>query len=172
MNYSSIQIKSSFMLFGWTVSCIMLRSFYCILGGKLNTGFCLKIEEKFNEQCIGHPVKMRPYTCTGAHYQRTLAWSPALGPSPSPALLPEGSSWALPFQDTYRTTGRLFLVTRNFMSLQGVTLTALLPFSSTISCIWAFLPSVPDHPSLKNYYCWAVEIRILRSTISGFIALS
>jgi len=49
-----------------------------------------------------------------------------------------------------------YLITKgNFIPLQGVLLSLafLLPSNLPSSFIWAFLRSLPDHSSVKNYHC-------------------
>lgn len=81
-------------------------------------------------------------TCTSTHPKSSGMGHlrPALGPCPSPPLLPKSGLWVLPFQDGHKTMLWLFLITKgNFIHSGNSVSDQFSPF-----CSWAFLPSLLD----------------------------
>ena len=170
---------------------LLVGNFCGISQGKLKLLLCLNIKEKCNEQCVGEgpttihgstwslqrhvTSKFLTYTCSSSSPESISMGhlSPPVGPYPSPGLLPKGSRWAWASECSHSR-----MATRQcwgcFCShhqgklhslASSPCLAFLLPASLTLSCSWAFLPSMPDHSSVTNYHCWAVTIRTCPSLL-------
>jgi len=62
------------------------------------------------QRCVTSRFSISFCISTKADSRCMVHLHPALGPSPSPALLPNGDHCVLPFQDVYKTMLRLFLL--------------------------------------------------------------
>lgn len=142
----------------------LFGNFYGTPRCELNTSV-LNITEKINEQSNGqNPTTIYgstwslqkcvrssflTHTCTSTKPERSCMahLSPVVGPSLSPSLMPKSSPWAWISKGSHSSMATKQCWDCFFTPCKEsvLPLAFLLPASLIPSCIWAFLPSMPDH---------------------------